>query len=288
MAAIERMVSSVTRRFRRCAPPPATEAAIQTTMQAMIHSMVLNAGENGVFTCQVNGHQLNVPSGLLSMFRHCLHVRPDQPLTYMIEELHLRWLCERLSPGDVAVDVGASGGLLTAGLARTVGAGGRVYSFEPARRAFRLLSRLVQFNELANVVVENQAVSNSCGSVDFAEFPFTPDDPCSWRPETSTILSASLGAEARSYSVQTTTLDDYFAASDRPVRAIKIDVEGFETCVLAGAGRTLARDRPVIAIDIHRRVDGVPGDTEPEVRERLSSHGYRCQKLQHVLLASPS
>jgi hypothetical protein len=44
------------------------------------------------------------------------------------------------------------------------------------------------------------------------------------------------------------TLDD-IAASHRPIRAMKIDVEGFEYQVLAGAQRILQEDRPSIIFE---------------------------------------
>ena len=68
---------------------------------------------------------------------------------------------------------------------------------------------------------------------------------------------------------------------------VKIDVEGFETEVIRGGPKIIGRDRPLLAIDIHSRVDGVAGDTEGPLREMLAAHGYQFEKIGHVLAAAP-
>ena len=257
------------------------------SLAAVVRQIVRQAGEEGVLACTINDCRLNVPGGMLMMLGHCLHATLENPLCYYVENRHLQWMCARLGKGDVAVDVGASGGLLTAALARTVGPAGRVFAFEPADRAFRLLQRMAAFNDLDNVTIEKRAVSSASGAVQFAEYPFSPDDDVAWRPEASALFSAASidAGRARTYEVAVTTLDEYFAAGEFDVKLVKIDVEGFETEVLRGAARLIERDRPAFCIDIHQRVDGQSGTTEESVRELLAPHGYRFEKLAHVLAA---
>jgi FkbM family methyltransferase len=254
---------------------------------AVVRQIVRQAGEDGVLACTVNDCRLNVPGGMLMMFGQCLHASRENPLCYYVENRHLQWMRARLGKGDVAVDVGASGGLLTAALARTVGPAGRVFAFEPADRAFGLLRRLAAYNGLDNVTVEKRAVSSAPGTVQFAEYPFSPEDDLAWRPEASALLAtANIDASrARTYEVPVTTLDEYFAAGAPAVNLVKIDVEGFEIEVLRGAARLIARDHPAFCIDIHQRVDGGTGTTEEPVRGLLAAHGYRFEKLDHVLTA---
>jgi FkbM family methyltransferase len=252
----------------------------------IIDAIVSNAGEDGALACTINEFKMNVPAGMLLMLRHCLHPSPENPLRYYVEDKHLKWMCDRLLKGNVAVDVGASGGLLTAALSKTVGPAGRVYAFEPADRAHRLLKKTVLFNELDNTTIEKMAVSNASGTVRFSEYPFSAGDDLKWRPEMSAINSSKIEAgSVATYEVPVTTLDEYFLPKPFTIQAIKIDVEGFETCVLQGGGKIIARDRPIFAIDIHRRVDG-DGTTEESVRAALTPHGYKFENIDHVLVAS--
>jgi FkbM family methyltransferase len=267
---------------------PESQAACteKASLPALVHRLVCRAGEDGVLTCLMNDLKLNIPSGMLLMLRHCLHASLDQPLCYYVETNHLKWMCARLGKGDVAVDIGASGGLLTAALAKTVGPTGRVFAFEPADRAFGILQKMVLFNGLDNTVIEKMAVGSTSGTVKFSEYPFSQEDGLAWRPETSTMFSPGVDTRlAKTYDVPVTTVDEYFGANPLRIKVIKIDVEGFETDVVRGALRTIARDHPIFCIDIHRRVDGGEGDTEAPIRALLAPHGYQFEKLGHVLAA---
>jgi FkbM family methyltransferase len=266
---------------------PAGGGPGRQNLATVVRQIVRRAGERGVLSCTINDCRLNVPGGMLLMLDHCLHATPEDPLRYYVENDHLQWMCARLDAGDVAVDVGASGGLLTAALARSVGPAGHVFAFEPADRAFGLLQRLTAYNDLDNVTIEKQAVSGASGTVRFSEYRFSPDDDVAWRPEAS-ALSAAANIDpslATTYEVPVTTLDEYFAAGQFAVKLIKIDVEGFEGEVLRGATRLIERDRPAFCIDIHQRTDGQSGTTEELVRGLLAPHGYRFEKLHHVLTA---
>jgi len=256
-------------------------------LPALMHRIVCRSGEDGVLTCRMNDLKLNVPSAMLLMLRHCLHASLDEPLCYYVETNHLKWMCARLGKGDVAVDIGASGGLLTAALAKTVGPSGQVFAFEPADRAYGILQKMVLFNDLGNTVIEKMAVGSASGTVKFSEYPFSQEDVLAWRPETSAMFSPGVDTHlANTYDVPLTTVDDYFAANPLRIKLIKIDVEGFETDVVRGALQMIERDYPIFCIDIHRRVDGGEGDTEAPLRDLLAPHGYQFEKLGHVLAAS--
>ena len=58
-------------------------------------------------------------------------------------------------------------------------------------------------------------------------------------------------ADAGALEVRTVRLDDYCAEHGLAPAAVKIDVEGAELAVLAGARETLARHRPVVFLSTH-------------------------------------
>jgi FkbM family methyltransferase len=170
-------------------------------------------------------------------------------------------------------------------MALKVGPTGHIFAFEPARRALWLLHRIIRFNDIDNITVVPKAASDSSGKADFTEYAYDPQASIAWIPEASTIGTPDTSKRCQSYEVETVSLDDFIAATDRKIIAIKIDVEGFELHVLRGARALLERDRPVLSIDIHQRIDDLPGTTEEEARTFLSSLGYAFSTLDHVLLA---
>jgi len=138
-----------------------------------------------------------------------------------------RLLARHLSPGSVVVDAGANIGVYSQFLARCVGPGGVVHSFEPSPENFgRLHAALSQFS---NVRLNQLAVSDKMGdgmlyvseelNVDHRAYPIE-------------------GETRRTLCIRSTTLDDYFKPGER-VDFIKIDVQGYELHVLRGAKRVM-------------------------------------------------
>jgi FkbM family methyltransferase len=72
--------------------------------------------------------------------------------------------------------------------------------------------------------------------------------------------------------VPCTTLDALAAEQPLPIGLLKIDVEGLERAVIAGAAELLRRDRPVLLVEIYGGVDSNP-DPEGTV-EDIRAHGY--------------
>jgi len=131
-----------------------------------------------------------------------------------------------------AVDVGAYAGTYTlrlAELARTV------YAFEPDVEMANMLRRVAP----PNVRVSRNAVSDREGTSEF-HVPSSKGR----RAVTCGSLVAPRGRDYEVRLVKTTTLDAALVNSD--VGFIKIDVEGAEQPVLAGAQQLIARCHPVI------------------------------------------
>jgi len=154
----------------------------------------------------------------------------------------LRFLCSRfLSPGDTAIDVGANNGYVSCIMARCVGTGGRVLSFEPNPSVFRRLVRNAAANGLESLVqAHNCALGSSEGAMDLLVFP----DGNTWNCH---LVNGDYSALSQStVSVHVETLDRYVDASPR---LVKVDVEGWETAVIAGAQQLLHEVRPVWVVE---------------------------------------
>lgn len=139
--------------------------------------------------------------------------------------------------GHVVYDVGANVGFYTLLAATLAGPEGRVYAFEPLPRNLALLKRHVEMNQMNNVEILDGAVSDKPGTARFS----TGDIP------EMTHLSDTGEIEVRTYQL------DELVSSARvpPPRVIKVDVEGAEANVLAGARDILQRHKPILLLATH-------------------------------------
>jgi FkbM family methyltransferase len=139
--------------------------------------------------------------------------------------------------GDVVCDVGAHVGFYTLLSSVLVGPGGKVFAFEPVPRNLKYLRRHIGMNRLVNVTVVEAAVTDHSGEGSFEEQPDTTQGRLS---------------EGGSLLVPTVSLDELWLAGKVPTpRVIKIDVEGGEMSVLAGARSLLEARRPILFLSTH-------------------------------------
>jgi FkbM family methyltransferase len=159
-------------------------------------------------------------------------------------------------PGDWVIDIGANVGGTTGEMCRRVGVEGRVWALEPVSRNVNRLEELKSLNGLDQLTVFAVAASAEKGTA-------TMSLPVGGFSGHWSFHQSALGT-AR-VEVRTTTVDDLIRSSvvEKRVRFIKIDVEGHELEVLAGAAKTLADHRPLICCEVNA----------PLLRERGSSTG---------------
>jgi FkbM family methyltransferase len=140
--------------------------------------------------------------------------------------------------GMVCYDVGANVGFYTLFFSHLVGAGGKVLAFEPFPRNVALLRRHIELNRCANVTVFDAAIGDREGTTLFEEAP-----------------SASMGrvSDHGRLAVECRRLDRIVSEGFSPPDLIKIDVEGAESTVLAGAVEILQKYAPIIFLATHGR-----------------------------------
>ncbi|MEW6594378.1 MAG: FkbM family methyltransferase [Thermodesulfobacteriota bacterium] len=176
---------------------------------------------------------------------------------YETSKQHL--LQSLVGPGMTIYDVGANAGFYTLAFSRLVGAGGKIYAFEPfAENAANILMH-IRLNGCRNTVLYQAAVSDQEG---FSSFHVSESN-----------AMGHLDREG-AYRVPTVTLDALIRTFDLPVPDIvKVDVEGAETAVLRGACNLLEMHRTVWLIALHSD------------RQRLNcgrilgEYGYRIYQL---------
>ena len=185
---------------------------------------------------------------------------PNLLTRWRVESIHEKepWTLEWIAgfqPGEVFLDCGANVGMYTIWAAVTRGV--RVYAFEPESQNYALLNRNILLNELGDRVdaycmglsdtsgvsklyMADLRVGGSCHAVGEAlNFKLEP---------LKTVFSQGCIAA---------TLDELVARGHVPVpNHVKIDVDGFEPKVIAGAHSTLARgDVRSLLIETNRNLE---------------------------------
>jgi FkbM family methyltransferase len=173
----------------------------------------------------------------------------------------VRFYGEFLGPGDVAFDIGAHVGSRVRAWRKL---GARVIAVEPQPDCLSVL-RLF-FGRDPEVVIVPKAVGAQPGRAQLGLSTATPTVSSmsrEWIDSVTTDRSFARVRWDRSVEVEVTTLDDLIAAYGEPAFC-KVDVEGFETEVLAGLTRPLrglsfeylppAHDAALAVLDLVRKL----------------------------------
>lgn len=162
-------------------------------------------------------------------------------------------------PGQVVVDVGANIGQTSMWAARMVGPTGRVLALEPHPGNYqRMLSNLA-LNNFTNITPIQVGLGETARTA-------MMDQP---RPDNA---GAHRVHPSGSTPVKLTTLD---ALDLDRVDVLKIDTEGYELRVLMGGRKTIARDRPLMFIEVHDGHLRDAGTSASELVAYIRDLGYR-------------
>jgi FkbM family methyltransferase len=178
-------------------------------------------------------------------------------------------------PGQHVVDVGAHVGLFAMHMADLVGAAGSVHAFEPFEPNAACLELSVGLNGFADrVFLERAAVGAAPGIAQLVCAPGSRACGGAFVAPAGAVVPA--GCEAS--PVRVVALDAY--QLPRPIAFLKMDAEGSEPHVVAGALRVLRDDRPVILSEVSPwQLTAVAGSTPARFIRQLVDLGYRCHML---------
>jgi len=173
-----------------------------------------------------------------------------------------------LRPGDWAIDIGANVGSIAGQMCRAVGSAGLVWAFEPIPRNVARLQGFQEANGLSQLRIFDCALSSTSGNAPIR----VPDDTSSGHAS----FTASWIDHGR-LEVPVRRLDDLTAGFDDapPLRLVKLDVEGFESEVLAGAEATIRRFRPWIHCEFNDIILRDAGSSSEILLQSFEDLGYR-------------
>ena len=178
-----------------------------------------------------------------------------------LHEFHdMAFALHLLRRDDIFVDVGANVGVYTV-LASSVEA--KSISIEPIKAAFDQLMLNVHLNDICDRVDARRiGVGSKTGTLKFTNALDTTNHVVDGEEETKTSVC----------KVDVETLDSVVAAAD-PV-LVKIDVEGFETEVIAGAKDVLSK-ASLLAVIVELNGSGRRyNHDEDEVYKRMIEYGF--------------
>lgn len=176
-----------------------------------------------------------------------------------------KWLQEYLRPGMVVVDVGANVGYYTLLARSAVGPTGRVIAVEPSPVPATTLAAAAASFENVTMIRAALGAESGDGALYLDETA---------RNHTPTLVAH---AGASKHFVAIRTLDDCLSECGvERVDLLKLDVEGWEPQVLAGAGRLLAERRiRAVLCEFNSYWLQQAGSSPSRLRQSLTAAGFK-------------
>lgn len=183
----------------------------------------------------IDGVRVVVPDSLNLITPYVLREQQDW------FEDEIKFLRSLLQPGQQVIDIGANYGVYSLSMAKSVGANGRVWAFEPASTTAALLAEGIASNNFSQVILEQSALSNTCGTAQLA---------LNENSELNALLHGAATAVV-SESVSLVSLDSCMNRHQwRDIDFVKIDAEGEEENIISGGKRFFGELSPLVQYEI--------------------------------------
>ena len=173
-------------------------------------------------------------------------------------------------PGGFMVDAGANFGHFALTSAASMGKGGLAVAFEPDAATFTLLE--------ANAALQTGAADIRCLRAGLGAargtLALTHDDA---NPGGHSFVPGNVRAQGATSTVEVYALDEWLAEAglaDRRIDLIKIDVQGFEGRLIAGAARTIERHRPAVMCEVTPAAMKAAGDSHRDLIAWFVARNY--------------
>lgn len=172
----------------------------------------------------------------------------------------------------VVFDIGAHIGLCAIPLSYSIADDGIVYAFEPGAANLKYLKKNIEYNKIENIKVFPYLVgSENNNAISFHES----------RAASAMNSIVEYKAEKIYKTVNKKQISlDYFCIQNNIIpEIIKIDVEGAEINVLAGAKRILKSYNPIIMLSVHPRHLRIMGSSVEELIQLIKSCSYEIMDI---------
>jgi FkbM family methyltransferase len=174
------------------------------------------------------------------------------------------YLKKILKHGDSFIDGGANAGYYSMFASELIGQEGRVYAFEPAPIPFKKMKKNIQINRLHNIKLYKMGIGDTDKE---ADFNLSDRDSSG-----SSFLS--LSGLSNTIKVKIFRLDTLFPDGIKSLKAIKLDLEGYENEAIIGAKNLIRKSKPTIIFEFNYRTLFDKDRHYNEVFDSLQKLGY--------------
>jgi len=199
------------------------------------------------------------------------------------------YMSQIVRKGDICLHFGGSDGRHSYLLSRFVGETGLIHVYEPSNYSYAIMSRLIRWHGLKNVIPHNAAIGAAEGSM-LLSVPRKASGHLGRAYGVVTRGGASASDERLATGNQTEFIDqptavvslDGLMKNEKLPRVdfIRCDVEGAEALLIEGGRATLERDLPSLLIEIHPfSLTRNFGSSAEAVRDYFLNLGYRMWQL---------
>ena len=185
-------------------------------------------------------------------------------------------LRKSMSPGDVAIDIGAHTGDSTVPIALAVGKSGCVFALEPNRYVFPVLKKNAELNTTKTNIIPLMFAATP----EDAEMEFQYSDSGYCNGGRFEGMSKWLHGHAFKLGVQGKNLQSFlkgmYPQLVPKIRYIKIDTEGYEPVVLQSLAGLISECKPFMKVEVYRKLD------DPQRRalyRSIAGYGYAIHKI---------
>jgi FkbM family methyltransferase len=179
-------------------------------------------------------------------------------------EDEIKFLRCLLQPGQKIIDIGANYGVYTLSMAKTVGATGKIWSFEPASSTASFLAAGIEANDFKQIVLEQSALSNACGEAKLS---------LNTNSELNSLVHED--SSGTTETVPLVTLDNCMNRYEwQEIAFVKIDAEGEEANILKGGQRFFSELSPLVQYEIKAGLD-----VHLELVQNFADMGYKSYRL---------
>lgn len=174
-----------------------------------------------------------------------------------------------LRPNDTFIDIGANRGVHTMAACRHLTAG-RVISFEPNPRTFKVLEAHVTMNQLSNCDPHNMGLSDKPGTLELKLFMDDAPSGCSF-------IEKGESAVKETFSVPVERLDRVVKPESLKGNVlVKIDTEGYDCRVVRGMGKWLDYEKLVVCCEIEDEWLRRAGASAQELFDIMTKRGFHA------------
>jgi len=153
---------------------------------------------------------------------------------------------KNVNSGNTFIDIGSNIGYYSLLAKNLVGPKGKIYSFEPTPRTFKILKE--NTTNFKNIIINQLAVLNKERSVSFTDYgtQYSVFNTLNKRVEKDFFKTK----KTKTIKIKTVILDEYCKKNNIKPDFVKIDAEGTEYLILRGMFYILKSLRPIISLEV--------------------------------------